>query len=72
MSLTYSHCYSLSLCVSPSSMELLHVNHLLLWLMAVSHCLSQFHSVAACLSFSHMVAGNLSVSLRSHGVPGCL
>ena len=62
-SLTVSHCCLLSLTVSLSDMELLHVAQFLSLLLTVSHCL---HGVVACLSVSPMVAGCLSLSLMSH------
>ena len=65
MSLTVSYCFYLSQTVSPvpwsyymsitissSSMEFLHVSYCLLWLLAFSHCLYQYHGVAASLSLS--------------------
>ena len=35
-----SYAFWLSLTVSPSAIELLHVSHFLPWLFSVSHCLS--------------------------------
>ena len=52
MTLTASHCCWLSLTVSPSAKELLHVSQYLLMLLAVSHCLSgpiELHHVSHCL-----------------------
>ena len=53
----------LSLTVSTSVMELLHVFHCLPLLLAVYKCLFQLHAVAACLQPSHIGAGCLSLSL---------
>ena len=69
MSLTVFHCCWLSLTVSPSTMELLHVYHS--FPAMVASCLSLYlpsHEVPKCLSMSPMVASCLSLYLRSHVV----
>ena len=60
MSLTVSYCCWLSLTISLSSMELLHISHFLPWLLAVSHSLTcpmellhVFHCLLWLLAFSH-------------------
>ena len=59
-----SHCCLLSLTVSSSTIELLHVSHCLLLLSAVSHSVSQFHGVSEYLSLSPMIACCLSLPLQ--------
>ena len=67
MSFTVSCSYWLSLTVSLSSIELLHISHCLLWLLAVSpsamELLRVSHSLLWILSFSHCFYGPM-VSLH--------
>ena len=72
MILTVSYCYRLSLTVSTSAMELLHVSQCLPWMLAVSHCLSSLMEllhVSHCLSLLLAVSHYLS---HCHGVAACL
>ena len=55
----------LSLTVSPSVVEFLHVSYTLPWSLAISHYLFQLHGVAACLSLSVIGAGCLSLSVHA-------
>ena len=64
MIFTVSYSCWLSLTVSTSVMESLHVSHRLPLLLAVSNFLFQFHGVTACLSLSPLAAGCLSLSLQ--------
>ena len=53
MSLTIFHCCWLSLTVSPSSIELMHVDHCLQWLLAFSHYIYMY-SPMELLHVSHV------------------
>ena len=59
MSLTVSYGCWLTLTVSPSAMELIHVYHRLLSLLTVSHCLS---GPMELLNVSHFLLWLLAVS----------
>ena len=63
MSITFSYSCWLSLTVSPSAMELLHVFQFLISVLGFSHCLFKFNVDAYSLSLSPMVACCLSLSL---------
>ena len=68
MYLSVSHCIWLSLTVSPSAIELLHVSNCLLLLLATSHCLSgpmEMLHVCHCLpslkAVSHCLSGPIEL-----------